>query len=109
MPVAETRMSPIHGILELYKLQRIQTLGPAISLSRLPLSMSHGAQDAPDVSQIVAKLATAIAGLQICRFSNAAAAAIYIWGIFTSLEDEVCICFPRVVCNVVERANGAGR
>ncbi|CCA77849.1 hypothetical protein PIIN_00496 [Serendipita indica DSM 11827] len=51
--------------------------------------MSHGAQDAPDVSQVVAQLAKAISGLQICRFSNAAAAAIYIWGIFTSLDDEV--------------------
>ncbi|CCA77623.1 hypothetical protein PIIN_11600 [Serendipita indica DSM 11827] len=51
--------------------------------------MSHGAQDAPDVSQVVAQLAKAISGLQICRFSNAAAAAIYIWGIFTSLDDEM--------------------
>ena len=42
-----------------------------------------------EVIQIIAQLTDAMMGIQACRFSSAAAAAIYLYGISTSISDEV--------------------
>ena len=51
--------------------------------------MSGTTPDPVEVAQIVAQLTDAMTGIQVCRFSNAAAAAIYVYGISTSISDEV--------------------